>query len=112
MVIKKIGKSFRPSITESTPLYYAEFKKLGHDINNQIKDDNLIKSQIDYAIKEEMAQKLTDVMFRRTNLGLNFENLQNNLTQYSRIMAKELNWDDSRIKKEEDEVISRFFIPR
>jgi len=57
-----------------------------------------------------MAQKLTDVIFRRTDLGLNFENLQNNLTQYSRIMAKELNWDDSRIKMEEDEVISRFKI--
>ena len=110
LIMNKIGKSFRPSITESTPLYCAEFNKLGHDINNQINDDNLIKTQIDYAIKEEMAQKLTDVIFRRTDLGLNFENLQKKITHYSRIMAKELNWDDSRIKMEEDEVISRFKI--
>lgn len=108
LAIKKIGKSFRPSITESTPLYCAEFNKFGHDVNNQINDDTLIKTQIEYAIKEEMAQKLTDVIFRRTNLGLNFENLHNNLNEYSRIMAKELNWDESRIKKEEDEVLSRF----
>ena len=57
-----------------------------------------------------MAQKLTDVIFRRTDLGLNFENLKNNLTQYTKIMAKELSWDDSRIKIEEDEVVSRFTI--
>jgi len=108
LVIRKIGKSFRPSITESTPLYCAEFNKSGHDINNQINDDNLIKTQIDYAIKEEMAQKLTDVIFRR--LTLNFDNIKSSLSQYSRIMAKELNWDDSKIKKEEDEVSSKFSI--
>ncbi len=108
LVIRKIGKSFRPSITESTPLYCAEFNKSGHDINNQINDDNLIKTQIDYAIKEEMAQKLTDVIFRR--LTLNFDDIKSNLSQYSRIMAKELNWDDSKIKKEEDEVSSKFSI--
>ncbi|MCH7517560.1 MAG: glycerol-3-phosphate dehydrogenase/oxidase [Candidatus Dadabacteria bacterium] len=151
LVIRKMGKTLRPSNAESTTLNCNKFDELEDYLNreidknkgllhpsqtrkliytygaayggvlkyidrskaghlNNIDNDSLIKSQIIYAIKEEMAQKLTDVIFRRTNLGLNFENLQNNLTQYSRIMAKELNWDDSRIKMEEDEVISRFKI--
>ena len=86
-------------------LKYIDRSKAGH-----IDEYSLIKSQIIYAIKEEMAQKLTDVIFRRTDLGLNFENLKSNLTEYTKIMAKELNWDDSKIKKEKDEVISRFTI--
>lgn len=109
LIIKKIEKSFRPSITESTPLYCAEFNKLGHNANNQMNDRNLItKTQVDYAIKEEMAQKLTDVVFRR--IDLTFDEIKSSLKQYSQIMAKELNWDDSRIKKEEDEVISRLSV--
>jgi len=108
LIIKKIGKSFRPSITESTPLNSGKLDKLKHDINQKTDEDSLIRSQIVYAIKEEMAQKLTDVIFGR--IDFNFDEIKSNLKQYSRIMAKELNWDDMKIKKEEDEVLSRFSI--
>ncbi|MGB2692311.1 MAG: FAD-dependent oxidoreductase [Thermodesulfobacteriota bacterium] len=105
VILRKIGKTFRPSTTESTLLSFGKFDNTKHVINEEI-DDNLIKSQIIYAIQEEMAQKLTDVIFRR--IDFNFDEIKSNLKQYSRIMAKELNWDDSRIKKEEEEVYSRF----
>ena len=55
-----------------------------------------------------MAQKLTDVIFRR--MDINFDDVKSNLNQYSTVMAKELNWDDERIKMEENEVLSRFTI--
>lgn len=106
-VLKKIGKTFRPSITESAKLDFGKFDNSKYETKEDI-DYNLIKSQIVYAIQEEMAQKLTDVVFSR--IALNFDEIKSNLRQYSRIMADELNWDDSRIKKEEDEVYSRFSI--
>lgn len=105
LILRKTGKTFRPSITQSTPLELGKFDNTKHLINEEI-DDNLIKSQIIYAIQEEMAQKLTDVIFSR--IDLDFDIIKSNLKQYSTIMAKELNWDDSRIIKEEEEVLSRF----
>jgi len=151
LIIRKTGKAFRPSNTESAIRNCNKFDELDDYLNreidknkgllhpsltrklihtygalyggvlkyidrsnaghlNNIDNDSLIKSQIVYAIKEEMAQKLTDVIFRRTDLSLNFENLKSNLTEYTKIMAKELNWDDERIKMEENEVLSRFTI--
>lgn len=106
-IFRKIGETFRPSITESALLNFSKFDNSKYQTNEEI-DDNLTKSQIIYAIQEEMAQKLTDVIFSR--IALNFDEIKSNLKQYSRIMADELNWDDSRMKKEEDEVYSRFSI--
>jgi len=139
LIIRKMGKTLRPSNTKSTMLSCNKIDELNRYLNQEIDknkgllhpsitrrlihtygasyqevlrymdqyesgylsetdEDTLIKSQIVYAIKEEMAQKLTDVIFRRTDLGLNFENLKNNLREYTKIMAKELNWNDSIIK--------------
>jgi glycerol-3-phosphate dehydrogenase len=105
VILRKIGKTFIPSITQSTQLELGKFDNTEHVINEEI-DDKLIKSQIIYAIQEEMAQKLTDVIFSR--IDLDFDKIRSNLKQYSAIMAKELDWDDARIKKEEGEVHSRF----
>ena len=108
LIMNKIGKTFRPSMTESATLDFGNFTKFQDSFNPGNNKDNLVSSQIVYAIKEEMAQKLTDVIFRR--MDINFDNVKSNLKQYSTIMAKELNWDDSRIKVEEDEVVSKFTI--
>jgi len=149
LIIRKTGKTFRPSNTESAIRNCNKFDELDDYLNreidknkgllhpsltrklihtygalyggvlkyidrsnaghlNNIDNDSLIKSQIVYAIKEEMAQKLTDFIFRR--MDINFDDVKSNLNQYSTVMAKELNWDDERIKMEENEVLSRFTI--
>lgn len=108
LIIKKIGGEFRPSITESATLDLSNFKKFQDSLNRGENKDNLASSQIVYAIREEMAQKLTDVIFRR--IDINFDEVKDKLKLYSSVMAKELNWNDSRIKLEEEEVKSRFTI--
>ena len=68
---------------------------------------SVIKAQTVYAVKEEMARKLSDVVFRRTDLGLNPSNIRDNLDEYAKIMGEELGWDDVRIKEEKKEVFSK-----
>jgi glycerol-3-phosphate dehydrogenase len=67
-----------------------------------------IRAQILYAIKNEMAQHLDDVIFRRTGLGtlgqLNNEALQ----LCASLMATELDWDEKRVDAEIAVVEKRF----
>ena len=72
---------------------------------------SVIKARIIYAIKEEMAGKLSDVVFRRTDLGLNIANIKSNLDEYAEIMARELGWGELRVKEEKNEIRSKFFAP-
>jgi glycerol-3-phosphate dehydrogenase len=63
-----------------------------------------IKAEVLYGIREEMAQKLTDIIFRRTTLAI-----PGNLTEISLktclgIMEKELGWNEQRIQRETEEL--------
>jgi glycerol-3-phosphate dehydrogenase len=64
------------------------------------------KAKILYAIREEMAQRLSDVVFRRTDLGMNAQVDNADIMTCAEMMAGELNWNRDRIKKEIDEVMS------
>ena len=64
------------------------------------------KARILYAIREEMAQRLSDVVFRRTDLGMNAQFANEDLMMCAEIAAQELDWDRDRMKKEVDEVRS------
>jgi glycerol-3-phosphate dehydrogenase len=63
----------------------------------------LVEAEILHAVREEMAQKLTDVLFRRTTLG-SFEALgEGYLRACAAVMAPELGWDETTLNKEVDE---------
>jgi len=64
----------------------------------------VLKAEVVHAVREEMAQKLSDVVLRRTDLGSAAPPLHNTLESCALIMGKELGWDKKRIKKEIDEV--------
>jgi glycerol-3-phosphate dehydrogenase len=65
---------------------------------------HLIKAEVRYAIKEEMAQKLADVVFRRSTLG-QAENLtERSLELAAAVMGRELAWSEETIAKEMEEV--------
>jgi glycerol-3-phosphate dehydrogenase len=55
-----------------------------------------------------MAQKLADVVFRRTELGSAGNPGEIALKTCAAIMAKELDWDESRIQSEIKEVKAVF----
>jgi glycerol-3-phosphate dehydrogenase len=65
-------------------------------------------AEVLHATRQEMAQKLTDVVFRRTILGT-FGNPGDALLSHcAALMAQELGWSDTHTAKEVQEVQTRF----
>ena len=56
----------------------------------------IIKAEIVYGIREEMAEKLTDVVFRRTELGTIGKPAECVVDTCANLMANELGWNDER----------------
>ena len=70
----------------------------------------VIKAEVLHAIQEEMAQKLTDVIFRRTELGTVGYPGEACLRTCAAIMSKELDWDKVRTQRELEEARAVFSI--
>jgi glycerol-3-phosphate dehydrogenase len=66
-------------------------------------EDALRRAEVLYGIREEMAQTLTDVILRRTNLGLTGSPDAACLRFCAAIMAREIGWDERRMRQEVDE---------
>jgi glycerol-3-phosphate dehydrogenase len=79
-----------------------------HDLAYRVANTNVLKAEIIHAVREEMAEKLGDVIFRRTDLGTGCHPGEDALLQCARLMASELGWDEDRSKKETDEVREYF----
>jgi glycerol-3-phosphate dehydrogenase len=85
-----------------------------HEIFNYIIEDpscaetvgcsNVINAEVVHAVRKEMAQKLSDVVFRRTDLGTGGYPGKDILRECANIMAEELNWSTIRIERELNEV--------
>ena len=63
-----------------------------------------IKAEVIHAVRGEMAQKLSDVVFRRTDLGSGNRPDQRSLQACADLMASELGWDEPRTQRELEEV--------
>ena len=63
----------------------------------------VLKAEVIHAIREEMAQKLSDVIRRRTELGTAGVPSDRALHCCATLMAGELHWDSNRIQREIDE---------
>ena len=69
---------------------------------------DVMKAEVLHAIREEMAQTLGDVVFRRTNLGIGAYPGDVALQACADLMATELGWDQSRVYRELATVKSTF----
>ena len=67
-------------------------------------DSTTIKAEVLHGVREEMAQKLADVVFRRTELGTLGYPGKAALRTAAEIMANELGWSNARMRQEIDEV--------
>ena len=74
----------------------------------EIADTGTIRAEVLQAVKDEMAVKLGDVVFRRTDMGTGQYPGEEALNISARIMADELGWDGDRLKQEVEEVKSSF----
>ena len=64
---------------------------------------DFLRGETLFAVREEMAQKLSDVVLRRTHLGTAGYPLESSVREVSILMAKELGWDEAKRKSEIDE---------
>ena len=62
----------------------------------------IIKAQIIHAVREEMAQNLGDIVFRRTDLATGDYPGREALRECADVLAAELGWNQSRIEQEVD----------
>lgn len=60
----------------------------------------VLKAEVVHAVREEMAGKIGDVLFRRTDLGTGGDPGEEAVLACARVMASELGWDDSRVREE------------
>ncbi len=72
------------------------------------KTTNVIKAEIIHAVRNEYAQKLSDVVLRRTELGSGECPADTALRVCANSMANELGWDEERIFSEIEEVKAKY----
>lgn len=90
---------------------YAAVLKYAKDdpmLTERIGDSTVLKAEIIHAVWEEMACKLEDVVFRRTDLGTAINPGDKALESCAQLMAKELGWNRERQQKELTEVRNIF----
>lgn len=68
----------------------------------------LLKAEVRYSIREEMAVKLSDIVLRRTNYGSSGCPARQELEQLAALMAEELDWSETRQGLEIDELQSYY----
>lgn len=72
-------------------------------------DTLTIKAEIIHAVREEMAIKLGDVIFRRTDMGTGKYPNENTIQVSAEIMGNELGWSENQINSEIDELRNSLF---
>ena len=78
------------------------------DLAVRVSGSNVLKAEIIHAVREEMAEKLGDAVFRRTDLGTGCYPGDEALETCAGLMAVELGWDGGRVRKEIEEVRKEF----
>jgi len=73
-----------------------------------IGNSTVIQAEVIHAVREEMALKLADVVFRRTDLATGQHPGQQALKTCAQLMAMELNWTTERLQ-EEVKAVERVF---
>lgn len=93
--------------------YGSEYRKVlpeaeGPINGNGVATLEMLRNQVLYAVHSEMAQKLGDVVFRRTDVG-SAGNPGSELINYcAEVMGAELHWSPTQVRNEIDQVGQQF----
>lgn len=93
----------RTEIQNLVYTYGTEYKKILEGANQdqgQSASEKVLASSVRYAIHEEMAQHLSDIVLRRTDIGSAGKPKDSDIELCANIMAHELNWDEERRRQE------------
>lgn len=90
--------------------YRAVLKYCSEDptLADAIGNSTVIKAEIIHAVREEMALKLEDVVFRRTDLGTGISPGAQALEACADVMGTELGWGKDRVREEVSDVEAIF----
>lgn len=80
--------------------YLGVEQRTNGTIGEQHFEEQLLQAQVRYAIDFEMVQTLSDVVFRRTELGSAGRPSEAHLSLCANIMAAEIGWDRSQRERE------------
>lgn len=78
------------------------------ELAEPITGSTVLKAEISHAIHEEMACKLSDIVFRRTDLGTGQHPGTAALQTCAQLMAAEMGWDENQMAQELNEVRACF----
>lgn len=71
-------------------------------------ESTVLKAEVIHAVREEMAQKLADVVFRRTDLATGGHPGDEALETCAHLMSSEMGWNENGLYKEVEEVKRTF----
>jgi glycerol-3-phosphate dehydrogenase len=63
-------------------------------------EEAVMRAEVRYAVRKEMAQRLSDIIFRRTELGTAGAPSDNMLRACADAMQAELGWSSTRVEQE------------
>jgi glycerol-3-phosphate dehydrogenase len=98
-LVRNYGSAYREVLR-----YFAEDPRWGETLGSS----TVLKAEVIHAVREEMAQKLADMVFRRTDLGTGGYPGEVALMQCAELMALELGWGEGRLRQELDEANGTF----
>jgi glycerol-3-phosphate dehydrogenase len=93
---------------------YAEIIKLARTdkaLSETLNDDGEIMAEVIFAVREEMARTLADIVMRRTGIGTLGNPGENILRKVANVAAKELNWDANKIEQEISDTVNLLKLP-
>ncbi len=85
-----------------------DFIKEDPSLAEKIPGTDVLKAEVVHAVREEMAFKLGDVVFFRTDLGTGANPGEEALRVCAEIMKRELRWDEDKMKEEISDVKNYF----
>jgi glycerol-3-phosphate dehydrogenase len=94
---------------------YAEILKLARadkTLSETLNEDGEIMAEVIYAVREEMARTLADIVMRRTGIGTLGNPGENVLRKVANAAAKELNWDANKIEQEISNTVKLLTLPK
>ncbi len=93
---------------------YKEIAKLAREdqsLSETLNNDGEIQAQVVYAVRNEMARTLSDIVMRRTGIGTLGNPGEEVLRKVAVVAAKELRWDKEKTEKEIAAVVHLLKIP-
>ena len=85
-----------------------EFANKDTDLQSTVSGTDVLRAEVIHAVEREMAVRLDDVIFRRTDMGTGSNPGKAAITECAGIMAEALNWPESKKQREIEIIMQRF----